>query len=518
MQNMNFKALVAICLILGALAVQAANDDLETIQHQTLALCIQEINARNEAPRPTEPIFTSFEKASVRLMLLFSGALDNMIASLITKTSFLADVFAGSAYANDYLILLLGAYQLGYSAISIYISCLPARKNVSYPKRILMAFSGSIPGLALLIALPSIVSQWSISPTGLLTLLLTVLTFLGICIGLISSSMLSLLCALPFAYRNANFIGFGMCDVGSSLAFVITSSLMPLPNPNTTCLSAANQTLNGQNSSNLSTQVATLQIPSIDRTYFISFAVISFVTAILGIIFSYSSMRGALIPYHSSQSQVATTSLASDLVQGGSLTQQLFENHITCSYIISIGILSVVTAVVMPSVFPSVAASSPDPTNLIKTNLFVPLTWLTVSVVTTGCIIGAGSGFTASFKPPLLIILSPIFVIITAVLLFLCNFKNFSSKQCSDPFPGAPRLFKSDAFYFSMVVLFCIVHGYSRGMLIKTASDHVSAKRLKEKLGSLLNMSIRIGQMVAPFISMAIYYGYCKCNPFTTKA
>ena len=439
------------------------------------------------------------ENRPLHITMVFLGASNVITSSVITLNNFFRNVFSGTVYEVDFLVILSGANHLGSALITAYQSFAPDRYTLSYRRGILLSQVGILGMLVLYMFLPGIHSKFLLSAQGMMILAANMSFILGGFSGLFHSCLLSFTSILPEEFQRRKFIGLEPVDIGFSLIFVVSSAMLSIPTKRNSARITSENGGKIQAPENF-----TIITEDLIVQYFVLMGV-GVGSTLISIALSYLNIRGrpkshfacGLLDYDDQNHST-----------GSLFKVNILERHSIMFYVISMFLLRFFMGNACSFVYVNVAAFNPDPMSRFKMLVFIPFSYFL-----SNAFYHAGSLVVIYYSPRSMnglyhIIGCLISAITLNILLVFCNFKRTGGTftDDADPFPSAPRYITSDLAYFTILSINALVSGYGIGLIRADLSKANMDERIRTKFERLLLFSGHIATIISSFYSELLYY------------
>jgi hypothetical protein len=495
----------------------------ESLQHDAAVSVDQANNISYE--RGQNPCFVISDSQIFRGLMTTLGMVTNLFQSYIIKTDVFTLIFASSPFSNNFLAVLIGATGFG-SLVSIFIYVYaPIDIHRNSIKLILISSYGGLLTTIFWMIFPSIITNYALSPQERMGICVVACFLGGTFFGSVAIGTFVLASSLHTHYSSAFIGGYTLAEIFSSLFYIIEASKRGLPETEGLGPIDPSAILNANYSNSSFASNLTSVSLSDSQKVVIPNSIYAQYMIVVG--FSCTAVLSTVILAQLS-SGLSLEPKIPDLLRHGTrntlhLPSMSLKLPFSANSIIlplgSIQILSTLieTAIIMavyPLVVANVAAVSPDPGNVFKTNMFTPTSiFLTCLFASIGAFL-VDKKFSVLENPWRLPFLS-IPLVLGSLLLLLCNFKRSSSSSGTvDPFKNAPRYINSDIAYFSILSLYSLFAGYIRGIIVRTGMRHMKKDMPYAKLGRHILVAHQFGLVIGSMIALLLQSSLCGCSPF----
>lgn len=444
--------------------------------------------------------------------MLFFGLLTNMPLICLTMTKYYAELFSGTIFESDFLILITGAFKFGIMIANVYQCFVPLQYHISpLPKLTLIVSLGSFVTLMALAFCPSIIDSWSLSAKGAMIVITALALKLGVFIGFVGSCSSSFIGFLPKAYGAINMVGHLVSNFGIAIGFLASAFSDPphlapecngVMSKNTTKIQRADNSVGSV-------------LPGTRSKYMVTMGSAA-IAALVSVLMAWYCLSSPIILHYEQMIAESQADLEYHTKTAFFLVSSEYPARLFPWGMFVAGLsISMVGPLLLPNV---VSTRYKDHENRFSNVLFYPVAFFLYYFHAS-----IGLVLPRIYIPQWLatdvngILFSPLWAIALVPLLLMCNFKDQKDDDpCKDPFPNAPRWIDSDGLYLFMLSAYGLLASYSKSLIWRTSSHYIRDD-MKREMGIVINWYNHCGQTFGTVGSMLVYFYLSKSNPLVKK-
>lgn len=416
----------------------------------------------------------------LRIPYLFVGLSSTYSYYLLTKNSVFQERFARTPYAQSYLTIILLLLETASFLVSLIYTLIGER---------LKKYHGTICTWSLIFQtiICTIISILLLVPVNETAFGYAIMIFSFVSGGLmasITSASMAISMYLPSYCSQIQITGRRLADLGSS-TILFASAFIKISNTN-----------DSSNNTDKKPNDTVADVSNSEKItgfcYFISGSLVSFVSLILW---------GFVLMRSSEYKEAVTNAMSAESSASFSVVKEIFSSWKFAIYSIGIATSCIAVEIVAPFFISTVVSSSGNDT-FFYTTLFRPFAFMISSIVS----------FLATFLPSIKMINSlstgSIFVIslfmlfVLTPLFCLLNLESTDLNTNDPMYPSAPRMIKSDAIYFILIILQMGLFGLTLSLFFKKSTK--VDNHLKNTMSTLCSLMVHVGLNIGSLILFGI--------------